>query len=46
MRAEGDDAETEQDPTDIAEATGGNMAYEDVDELDRDAIGRGEVGDA
>ncbi len=43
----GDTPGTEQVPaTDVAEATGGNMAYDEVEGLDRDAIGRGEVGDA
>lgn len=40
------DAPAGQDPAEIAEATGGNMAYEEIEGLDRDAIGRGEVGDA
>ena len=34
------------DPADVAKQTGGTMAYDEVDGLDRDAIGRGEVGDA
>lgn len=34
------------DPAAVAQASGANMAYDEVEGLDRDAIGRGDVADA